>query len=780
MRISCHRGSALGRALLSTSMLAAIAASGCASSAFGQTAAPDSGAINLPPVIVFAPNGATSSPAGASTTLQDLAPERATTSDTASLLSDVPGAAIYSAGGVSGLPVLDGLADDRLHIEVGGMNILAACANHMNPPLSYIDPTHVGDIRVFSGIVPVSVGGDSVGGAILVNPPPPVFAAPGLGYIGKGEIGAYYRSNGNAFGGNLSATAATSDFSVTYNGSYAQSGNYKAGGNFKAAGPAYSSIPYVTSSIPWLGGSEVGSTAYQAQNHDLAFALRHENHLLQFDLGLQNIPYQLYPNQRMDMTGNDSIQANLRYAGKYDWGVLDGQLYHQSIRHEMNFGPDKQFYYGSPTSILAPGMPMDTKAENTGAKLKATVNVTDQHILRVGGEYQNYLYNEWWPPSPSVLPAGYTMGGMAPNTFWNINNGRRDRIDVFGEWEARWNSQWVSQLGVRSDTVLMNTGPVQGYNNAMYNSAPLYPATRFNNSDRSRTDENLDLTALTTYTPDVTQTYSVGFSQKSRSPNLYERYAWSNSAMAMEMIGWFGDGNYYIGNLNLKPEVAHTASVTADWHSASGDVQVQVTPYYTDISNYIDVQRCPTYVCGASAAVIKSLTAKQGFVYLQFVNQSARLFGVDSSARMLLANDTPLGAFTAKGVLGYVNGNNTTTGDNLYNMMPINAKLALEQRIAGWTNTIETQFVGAKTAVSQVRDEVKTGAYALLNLRSSLEWQNIRVDFGVENVLNTFYSLPLGGAYLGQGATMSGSAIPWGVPVPGMGRSFYVATNVKF
>ncbi len=85
MRISCHRGSALGRALLSTSMLAAIAASGCASSAFGQTAAPDSGAINLPPVIVFAPNGATSSPAGASTTLQDLAPERATTSDTASL-----------------------------------------------------------------------------------------------------------------------------------------------------------------------------------------------------------------------------------------------------------------------------------------------------------------------------------------------------------------------------------------------------------------------------------------------------------------------------------------------------------------------------------------------------------------------------------------------------------------------------------------------------------------------------------------------------------------------
>jgi iron complex outermembrane receptor protein len=43
--------------------------------------------------------------------------------------------------------------------------------------------------------------------------------------------------------------------------------------------------------------------------------------------------------------------------------------------------------------------------------------------------------------------------------------------------------------------------------------------------------------------------------------------------------------------------------------------------------------------------------------------------------------------------------------------------------------------------------------------------------------------LPLGGAYIGAGATMSGPlpiAPPWGIAVPGMGRSFYVATNLKF
>ena len=156
---------------------------------------------------------------------------------------------------------------------------------------------------------------------------------------------------------------------------------------------------------------------------------------------------------------------------------------------------------------------------------------------------------------------------MAPWSFQNVNDGQRNRLDAFAELESRWNSEWLTQLGVRSDTVTMNTGPVHGYN-AAYDGAPLYPATKFNNSDRSRTDQNWDVTGQATYTPAVTQTYSFGYSQKSRSPNLYERYAWSPAIMPMEMIGWFGDGNYYVGNLNLRPEVAHTISVTADWHDA--------------------------------------------------------------------------------------------------------------------------------------------------------------------------------------------------------------------
>jgi iron complex outermembrane receptor protein len=728
-----------------------------------------------------------SQPAGVSTVIDDVVAQSATTNDTASLLRDVPGAFVYNAGGVSSLPVLDGLADDRLHVTVAGMPILAACANHMNPPLSYIDPSNIGKIQVYPGVVPVSVGGDSVGGTIRVDPRPPLYAAPGQQVLVTGEVGAFYRSNGNALGGHLSATAATDTFSVTYNGSYAQSQNYKAAADFHPAWSAFLTPPStfpitrLGAYTPWLTGNEVGGSAYQTQNHDIGFAWRHENHQLRFNLGFQHIPYQWYPNQRMDMTENRSIQGNLRYDGQYEWGLLDAQVYHQTVRHIMDFGEDKQFFYGTVNTVVAPGMPMDTKAQNTGAKINASINVTDRDILRVGGEYQQYRYNEWWPPSPAVLPRGFTVGGMAPDTFININNGQRDRFDVYAELESHWNRQWTTQFGFRSDTVLMSAGPVHGYNSSGYDAKPIFPATRFNLADRSRTDQNWNATAQATYTPSATQTYSLGYSLKSRSPNLFERYTWSNGLMAMEMIGWFGDGNFYIGNLNLKPEVANTISATADWHDANGSMNLTFTPYFTYISNYIDVQRCPFSVCGTSP--MNNPYNTYGFTSLQFVNQNARIFGADLSGRAVLAKDTPLGDFTAKGILAYVNGQNITTGGNLYQMMPVNAKLSLEQKMGGWTNAIEGQFVGAKKNIEQVRNELKTGAYALFNLRSSYEWGKLRVDVGIDNLFNTFHYLPLGGAYIGAGATMSGPlpiAPPWGIAVPGMGRSFYVATNLKF
>jgi len=708
----------------------------------------------------------------------DSAAKRPYVSDTAQLLGDVPGVSLYGAGGVSSLPAIHGLADDRIRTKVNGMDLIPACANHMNPPLSYISPTNVENVKVFAGITPVSLGGDSIGGTIVVNSRAPRFAKQGEGLLTSGELGGFYRSNGNAFGSNLSATVAGENTSASYNGSFSQSNNYTAARDFKPGTLATGTIdgPH------WINGDEVGSSSYRSENHALDLVLRHDNHLLDLKLGYQHIPYQGFPNQRMDMTLNESFQVNLGYTGSYHWGNLEGRVYNEHTRHKMDFANDKQFFYGSAATVLAPGMPMDTEGNNTGVLLKGDIVLSERDILRVGGEYQRYRLDDWWPPSPSVLPAGVTMGGMAPNTFRNINDGQRDRIAVFAEWEARWNPEWLTLVGARGEQVDMDTGSVQGYNTgAMYNGAPLFPVTTFNSRDHHRTDYNADLTLLTRYTPNARQSYEAGYALKTRSPNLYERYAWSPNTMAMEMVNFSGDGNFYIGNLDLRPEVAHTLSMTADLHDASKEEWgLKITPYYTYVQDYIDAQRCPTGVCGTSTAVRNSLTATSGFVYLQFVNQSAQFYGIDISGYFPLAKTDEFGNFTATGTFSYVRGTNETTGDNLYNIMPASGKVALVHKMAHWTNTAEAELVSDKTDVSQTRDEVRTGGYSLFNLRSSYEWKHARLDLGITNLFNRFYNPPLGGIYTGQGATMSGNAIPSNIPVPGMGRSFYAGLAVKF
>jgi len=606
----------------------------------------------------------------------------------------------------------------------------------------------------------------------VVSSPEPEFAQSADEVLKKGEIGAYFRSNGNARGANLGATIASDSVSLSYRGSTAQADDYKAGEAFKPAGQAAAGRGY-------LEGDEVGSTMYEANNHALSLAMRRDNHLAELTVGVQDIPYQGWPNQRMDMTDNDSTQLNLRYEGQFDWGLLKARTYREHTRHSMQFYEDKLYWYG-PNNItpagdgvpgpisggmngIAAGMPMDTEGDNRGLSLQGDIALSARDLLRVGAEAQRYRLDDWWKPSGKM---------MYPDTFWNINDGERDRLAAFSEWEAQWSPQWLSQLGLRYERVSMDTGAVQGYN-ATY--AP--EADAFNAADHERTDDNIDLTALARFTPDANHALEFGYARKSRSPNLYERYAWSTGGMAMRMINMAGDGNGYVGNPDLEPEIAHTLSATFDWHAADDRWGLKFTPYYTYVDDYIDARRC---VSANTNCGPMNQTATDAFVYLQFVNQSAQLYGADLSGHFPLAEHTGYGDFIASGTLSWLRGENRTTDDNLYNMMPLNAKLAVEQRLGGWTNSLEAELVDDKDRVSAVRNEMETDAYALFHLRSSYEWKSVRVDFGVENLFDKFYNHPLGGAYMGQGKTMSGTDVPWGVPVPGMGRTLYAGVNLTF
>ncbi|MCW8884831.1 MAG: TonB-dependent receptor plug domain-containing protein [Motiliproteus sp.] len=295
-------------------------------------------ATALSPITVEATSESEVVPGASHISLEELKQQNPTTSDTASLLSNVPGVSLNGAGGISSLPSIRGLADDRLRIKVDGMDLIASCPNHMNPPLSYVNPSNISEIKVFAGIAPVSQSGDSIGSSIVVETAEPEFAPEGQDSLVTGEVGTFYRSNNDAFGANASATYASDSFSIKYSGSWSKANNYSAADDFKtftASGRTGHELAL----------DEVGSTAYETQDHSLSFAAVTEAGLFEAGIGYQKMPEQLYPNQRMDLLDNEQIRLNFGHTGEFDWGMLETRVYHEKVDHYMNFGGDKQLIY---------------------------------------------------------------------------------------------------------------------------------------------------------------------------------------------------------------------------------------------------------------------------------------------------------------------------------------------------------------------------------------------------------------------------------------------------
>ncbi|MDD2780612.1 TonB-dependent receptor [Sulfuricurvum sp.] len=690
----------------------------------------------------------------ADTTKFDIASKELTTSksktmtgDVAEILTDIPGVSIYNMGSRASLPVIHGMADDRVKIDIDGMTITSACPNHMNPALSYIDTSKIEAINVMAGITPVSEGGDSIGGTIAIKSKDPMFAAKSGEALISGDISSFYHSNNKARGASVSATAANDKVSVNYSGYAEKARSYKNG-----------------------NGAIVKDTLYQQQNHAATIAYKiNSDDVVSLKLTKTNVDYIGFPNEYMDMLGNESTSGNLSYKGKFGALLIDANVFRQDTDHYMNkiWGERQAFNPAMPL-----GMPMYTEAEESGFNLKATLPYSQTQTFKFGADYDRYRLNDWWPPVTT------TVGGMGPNTFWNINDGQRDRIGLFAEAHSQWGEKLSSVIGVRYDRVSMNTGDVVGYNfatNAMANDS--VDANTFNALDHKKTDNNYDLTATTKYEYSNTTDIELGFARKTRSPNIYERYSWAGGygsnplvsgpiAMDMAMINWFGDGNGYVGNLDLNPEVANTISTTISLHDeAEKEWGLKLTPYYTKVKDYIDVSVIGTATAGGYT----------GIRLLKFVNTDAHLFGADLSGYTTLWDNSDNGKGTLKGTLSYTRGFRDN-GGSLYHMMPLHAKVSLDRVSGAWSNGIDIESVDDKESVDTLRKEPLTPGYALVDLRTGYTWsKQFNMDFSITNLFDHAYALPLGGVDVVANPT-KGSYIP----LQGMGRSFNAALTYKF
>ena len=678
--------------------------------------------------------------------------EKIMSNDTGKLIDNFLGGNSIHNGGFSSLPMIQGLSDDRIKIKIDGMDLIASCANHMNAPLSYSDPVNIKNISVLAGLSAVDQGGDNIGGVIKIDTVKPIFSVD-ENQIFSGQFGTKYKSNNKTISANISLNTADQDTALSYFGSYVKAENYYAGGTFKDAGLA-------ASDRGWLDSDEVGSTAYKNQNHQVSFSKVIDNEIYQVIAAYHDSPYENFDNQRMDSVGNKNYQLNLSQKGEYEWGKLTSRIYVDDTNHKHNFGPDKQYTYNN-ISGQSYGMPMEADGITAGLAVDTEIFLNDQDTLKVGSEIQYYQLDDTWASNSGE-------GMMTGNAFLNINNGKRNRFDIYGQLDSLWTENWITSLGARLGIVQTDSDDVHGYNQTNnMGSNQLADSDTFNASKRKKTDENIDISLLTRYNMEEDSSIELGYSMKTRSPNLYQRYTWSTWTMAANMNNLYGDGNGYVGNIDLEPETAHKIGLVLNHQDDNKNWRIKINPYYTYISDYID------------ANVIAN--RGDGYRNLKFDNQTATIYGLDVGADMHLFRTLNFGNFNLLSKFNYQKGRNTDADTDLYNMMPPNLTLAINQNVGSWNNSLSMLLVDKKDNVNSTRQERETAGFTKFDFVTSYQWESVSIIGEVENILDKSYADPLGGEYLGQGATMStGITRANGTQVYAMGRSFNVALSYSF
>ena len=654
-----------------------------------------------------------------------------------SLLNDL-GVDFSAAGGVSNLPILNGLMGDRVKVLVDGADVTAACANHMNPPLSYVSANQITAYHVIAGISAVSAGGDNIAGVISVNTISPQYSQSNELNWHSGYVSAQYNSVNNARKVGVGARIASNTLSFNYQGAFSDAKSYDDG-----------------------NGNLVLDTLYRVQNHALSAAIRDEKQQFVIKLTHQKIPYQGFANQYMDMTDNTSYGATAQYKRVLENSELEAQLNWHDVKHEMGF------FSAEKTGM----MPMNTDARDISSQIKWRLNLDSNSSLLLGQAFYDYRIDDWW----SAVEGSAMMG---PNDYININNGQRKRIAAFAEFESQINTQLWLNSGIRVEHVNTRADDVQPYNEGMammtMSAMPMQPsnasaAAAFNSKEHDKSDTVVDISVLLNYQLTHTDELQLGLARKNRAPNLYERYSWGVSNMATTMIGWYGDGNGYIGNQNLEVETAHTISSTYIKSAQNDDWQVSANIWYTNASDYIDADLVRSFNRFGLENTTRNI--------LKFTNTDAVLYGVKLDLAANIHQSKALGNWQLNANITNTRAKRDDTNQPLYQIKPLHTKLAINHQLGRFENTLSWQWNDAKTRVDNNRLENQTDSYNIVNLGSKASWGDLTLSAQVSNLFDEYYQLPLGGVSIAQLKKGESTGFE---QLAGQGRSFNIGMSVAF
>jgi iron complex outermembrane receptor protein len=589
----------------------------------------------------------------------------------------------------------------------------------MDPPLHYAPSILVERIDVARGVAPVAEG-PSLGGAINAELVQAQFSNSGR-LTPQVRMASQYRSvdDSHAVGG--LAALANDTWRIGVIASREQGDDYSFPGG-TVAGTLFERDLYGVHAGFRTGAGEL-FVEYRRSETDPS----------------GNPPFAL----DMVYFNTDFVQGGFRGQIAEDVG-LTVRLGHVAVRHLMDNQTLRQ-------PAAAPAQARATFADADTMTAEAALRFgTARAYFEVGADAE--LHDRFVTITNPTNPAFFIQS--QPNV-------QAERMGAYLQWRGQLGAAQF-ELGGRIDRTSQSAGIPQ-----LGAAVPMGPrglAAAFIASGREADDTTVDAVARLwiesgAITPRLT------LARKTRVPSVLERFAW----LPTEASFGLADGNIYVGNQGLKPEVAWIADAGFDLEIAW--LTLRPTVYYRRIDDFI--QGTPFDATpGVINTPVEMVAGMSGDpTPLMFRNTDAELYGADLDFVV-----RPLDSLELAGTASLVRGQRRDIHDDLYRIPPASLRLS-----ATWVTgelSLGTEVIAAanQNRVSQTNGELPGEGYATLGLfaRYGLGY-GIALEAGVENLLDEQYSPHLSGR-----SRVGASDVPVGERLPGPGRGLWARLTAQF
>jgi len=638
--------------------------------------------------------------------------------DSTGLVARLPGAAAISNGALSGQVQYRGLFGSRIAVKVDGQAFASGGPNLMDPPLSYAPLALVSEIHVARGTGGVSAG-------------------PGLGGLVDARLKKvdFGETDDLRPGYDLMAEGRTVDES------------YSVGG---VAGLADDRVRFHVLGSREEGenrefpGGEIANTFFERDVYGVGGGLRFGTHEISLDLRRSETGPTGNPPFAMDIQWINTDIAQAGYKGTFGDVRLDISLGYADVSHGMdNF-----------TLRPNPALPMMARLNQAGAEtvtggFKLAVPLGDGS-LSTGADISRADHAA--RISNPMMPTFYL------DQFASVD---QDRTGGFVEWHGDLGAI-ETEIGIRYDHHRSVADSVE-----LGDAVPMGPRMlqmAFNNADRRLTDDVVDLAARFWWQANDQTTWRATLARKTRVPTYLERFAW----LPTEASAGLADGNVYVGDLTLDPEVAWIAEAGVDWVGKT--VYARPTLFYRRIDDFIQGVAYDA-TPGVIDSPVEMVAAMNGDTTpLRFANVDAELYGADLDFGARFG-----GNWRVDGVASFVRGKRRDIDDNLYRIAPARLTLAGTYEAQSWSISAEGRFVADQNKVSVTNDEQSTSGYAIFSLRG--DWQvrdGVGLMLGIENLFDKRYEDHLSGYN-----RVRDSDVPLGARLPGAGRGAFLRLTVR-